>query len=175
MSKLEIADLETAGELHDRLAIDGAPLMLQALDQLAKGTATETPQDESQATKAPKLSREASKVDWSHPADQIARQIRGMYPWPGCRVRLLDASGAQIGRLTLLRARASSTRRESAAPGSILLDGTIACGNDSALDLMRTPRSFWPTVQPEGKRPMPLADFCNGHPWHAGMRLEPLT
>src|SRR5437667_391437 len=84
-----IGELETAGELHDRLATDGAPLLLRVLEQLSAGTAIETPQDESQATLAPKLSREASRIDWNRPATEIANQIRGMYPWPGCRVRLL--------------------------------------------------------------------------------------
>src|SRR5687768_14475637 len=85
-SSLDIGELETAGELHDRLAADGAPLVLKVLSQLADGTAVETPQDESLATIAPKLSRESAKLDFSRPAADIANQIRGMYPWPGCRV-----------------------------------------------------------------------------------------
>ena len=73
-SSLEIGELETAGELHDRLAHDGAPLVLIVLAQLAAGSAVETPQDESQATIAPKLSREASKLDFTRPAADIAHQ-----------------------------------------------------------------------------------------------------
>ena len=49
-SDLPIGELETAGELHDRLAADGAPLMLRVLEELATGRAVETPQDESQTT-----------------------------------------------------------------------------------------------------------------------------
>ena len=95
------AKLKHAGAALERRA----PLMLGVLDQLAKGSAIETPQDESRATLAPKLSREASKIDWTRPAADIANQIRGMYPWPGCRVRLIDAAGNETARVTLVRLR----------------------------------------------------------------------
>jgi methionyl-tRNA formyltransferase len=156
-SSLPIGELETAGELHDRLAVDGASLMLKTVGELAAGNVVEAPQDETRATLAPKLSREASRIDFSRPADQIANQIRGMYPWPGCRVRLIDETGKEVARLTLVRARAAS-----ADPG-IGPAGVIGSG---ALEIVE--------VQPEGKRPMSLHSFGNGHPWHRGMRVESL-
>src|SRR3954469_14710231 len=81
-SQLDIGELETAGELHDRLAADGARLILTVVRALADGTAREIEQDHSQATLAPKMSRESSKIDWSKRSARIADQIRGMYPWP---------------------------------------------------------------------------------------------
>jgi len=160
-SSLDVGELETAGELHDRLAADGAPLMLNVLAQLAAGTAVETPQDESQATIAPKMSRESSKLDFTRPAADIANRIRGMYPWPGCRLRLLDAGSSETARVTLVRARPAAG--SGAAPGTILGDGRIATG-DRAIEIV--------DLQPEGKRPMSLAAFRNGHRWDAGMRVE---
>jgi methionyl-tRNA formyltransferase len=160
MSNLEVGELETAGELHDRLAADGAPLMLCVVEALATGTATETPQDESLATPAPKLSRESAKLDWTRPAADLGRQIRGLYPWPGCRVRLMNSDGAEVARLTLVRARPVSA---PGTPGEIQRDGFVACG-DGALEIVE--------VQPEGKRPMSLASFRNGHAWDPGMHLE---
>jgi methionyl-tRNA formyltransferase len=165
MSQLDIGELETAGELHDRLAQGGAPLMLQVLDDLATGRATETPQDGSQATKAPKLSREASRINWTQPADTIARQIRGMYPWPGCRVALLDESANRLDRLTLVRARPAAPA-PAASAGSITETGSIAAAHGT-VEIVE--------LHPEGKRPMPLASYQNGHPWRPGLRLEPLT
>lgn len=162
MSSLEIGELETAGELHDRLAEDGAPLMLGAINSLAEGTAVETVQDESQATMASKLSRESAVLDWTRPAVEIARRIRGLYPWPGCRVRLVDQHCSEHARLTLVRAR-SADAAAGATPGQIQHDGRLSCG-EGAVEIIE--------VQPEGKRPMPLASFRNGHPWEAGMRLE---
>jgi methionyl-tRNA formyltransferase len=163
MSTLPIGETETAGELHDRLANDGAPLMLRTIQQLASGTARETGQDESQASKASKLSRESSKIDWHKPADQTARQIRGMYPWPGCRVRLIDPSDKELARLTLVRARPIPL--SGSLPGQINESAVAAAvGSVEILE-----------IQPEGKRPMPLTAYRNGHPWPQGARLESLT
>jgi methionyl-tRNA formyltransferase len=159
---LPIGELETAGELHDRLAVDGAGLMLDAIAKLERGQAIETPQDESRAGKAPKMSRESARIDWSGSASKIANQIRGMYPWPGCHVRLLDSSGGERARLTLVRSRPAPASSD-ALPGTILTNASIATG-EGAVEIVE--------LQPEGKRPMPLEAFRNGHPWLAGMRLE---
>jgi methionyl-tRNA formyltransferase len=161
-SSLSIGELETAGELHDRLAADGAPLMLEMIDKLARGVATETPQNDADSSRAPKLSRDSARIDWSWPAERIANQIRGMYPWPGCHARLIDGSGRERARIALVRARAVEGEGEA---GTILETGTVAAGA-GVIEVLE--------VQPEGKKPMPLAAFRNGHPWLAGMRLESL-
>jgi methionyl-tRNA formyltransferase len=140
--------------------------MLETLRRLADGTAVETSQDESQATRAIKLNRDLSKIDWSKPADVVARQVRGMYPWPGCRVRLIHPEGRDLAHLTLVRARPASTSTGAAAPGTVLADRTVASGT-GAIEVVE--------VQPEGKRPMSLTAYRNGHPWEPGMRLESLA
>jgi methionyl-tRNA formyltransferase len=162
-SSLGIGELETAGELHDRLAIDGAPLVLRVLEQLAAGSAVETPQDEPRATIAPKMSRESSRLDFTRPAAEVANQIRGMYPWPGCKVRLIDESGKELARVTLVRARHATGA--GGEPGHIDADGFVSAGG-SSLEVVE--------LQPEGKRPMSLTAFRNGHRWDAGMRLQSL-
>jgi methionyl-tRNA formyltransferase len=161
-SQLTIGETETAGELHDRLAIDGAALICRVAVDLANGTVTEQQQDESAVTVAPKLSRETAKLDWSAPAEDVARRINGLSPWPGCRVRLLDPAGAEISQLALLRAKAIS-ESPAASPGSVTENGTIAVGRGS-IEVLE--------VQPGGKRPMPLADFRRGHRWTAGLTLQ---
>jgi methionyl-tRNA formyltransferase len=160
-----IGEVETAGELHDRLAADGAPLVLEVLEKLAAGTAVETEQDHASATIAPKLSRDAARIDWSSPAAEIARRIRGLYPWPGCRVRLIDQNGEARDALTLVRARVASYVK-SFEPGVVTPSRTVAAGDRYGVEIVE--------VQPEGKRPMPLAAYRNGHPWETGMRLESL-
>jgi methionyl-tRNA formyltransferase len=159
-SLIAIGELETAGELHDRLAVVGAPLMLETIAKLERGEAMETHQDESLSSRAPKLSRESAQIDWTQRAESIARQVRGMYPWPGCHVRLVDENAHDRARITLVRARPALGDGE---PGVVLAEGTVAAG-DGAVEVVE--------LQPEGKRPMSLAAFRNGHPWHAGMRLE---
>jgi methionyl-tRNA formyltransferase len=146
--------------LHDRLARDGAPLLLEVIQKLQTGVATEVPQDESEATQARKLSRDSAQIDWTPPAAPIARQIRAMFSWPGCHVRLIDETGAECSRATLVCARPID---ESGSPGTILPSGAVGAGT-GAVQIVE--------LQPEGKRPMPLAAFRNGHPWRAGMRVE---
>ena len=165
-SQLAIGDDETAGELHDRLAIDGAALMLRTIDQLQNATAIETIQDHDRASSAPKLSRQTATIDWNRDASVLVRQINGLSPWPGCRVRLMD-SEKEIAKITLIRAKPGTTGSTEIAgkiAGTIRLDGTVTGGDGSSLQILE--------VQPEGKRPMKLADFQNGRPWQAGMHLE---
>ena len=170
-SQLPIGELETAGELHDRLARDGATLLPRVVAELAAGTAVESPQDEMLATLAPKLSRDVAKLDWSRPAVDVARKIRGLYPWPGCRVRLCDAAGETIASLRLVRARPSASASASAddeggrwEPGEVNAAGAVQAG-DGPVEMVE--------LQPDGKRPMSLGDYRRGHRWCAGMRLTP--
>lgn len=161
-SSIPVHELETAGEVHDRLAIDGAPLVERVLTELREGRAVETEQEHDKATLAPKLSREQTALDWSLPAHVLCRSILGLYPWPGCRVRLIDGQENEIARLTLVRARTIETPR-SGFVGIIDEHGHVGAG-DHMIEIV--------SLQPEGKRPMTLKEFRNGHRWEAGMRLE---
>lgn len=165
-SRLPIGELETAGELHDRLSADGPELVLKVLDDLAAGRAAEQAQDESLATAAPKLRRESTRLDWSRPARELGWQIRGMYPWPGCHVELCDAQGNPLRRLRLVRARPADDEGPRWRPGEIQTDGAVHTG-EGALQIVE--------VQPDGGVPMPLGDYRRGHPWMAGMQLRSVT
>jgi methionyl-tRNA formyltransferase len=162
-SRIPIGEVETAGELHERLANDGVGLMMQAIKDLEAGCVKEMAQDERLATIAPKLTRQSAMIDWTLPASEIARKIRGLYPWPGCRVRLLDAAGSEGARVTLVRARAGEDEGPRWHPGEIAGDGLIACGKQ-AVEILE--------IQPDGKRPMTLAEFRRGNSWMPGMKLE---
>ena len=164
MSELPIGELETAGELHDRLAADGPALILRVLDDLAAGRAVEREQDHAGATIAPKLSRESARLDWTRPAAELSRRIRGLYPWPGCRAKLCDAEGTMLGSVRLVRARpAASDEAGRWSPGEVMTDGLVAAGAGQAVEIVE--------LQPDGKRPMPLSDYRRGHRWHAGLKL----
>ena len=159
-----IGPIETAGELHDSLSIDGAILVLDMIDALAAGHAKEWEQDEAYATAAPKLGRESTRLDWTQSAEEISNRIRGLYPWPGCRARVLDANGNEMNRVTLVRARPAPLDAAPPAPaGTIDAAGHIAAGR-AAVEIIE--------LQPEGKRPMTLEVYCHGHPWKPGMRVE---
>jgi methionyl-tRNA formyltransferase len=160
-SRVTIGEMETTGELHDRLATDGAPLVAQVLAELAAGTAVERQQDETLATLAPKLNREVSLIDFTQPAGKVARTIRGLYPWPGCRAHLVDRNGKATATVTLVRARPHE-QATGLVPGTIDATGHVVTAGGT-VEIVE--------LQPQGKRPMPLTDFRNGHAWEAGMTL----
>lgn len=162
-SELPIGEVETAGELHDRLAADGVELVLGTVADLAAGSATETPQDESQATLAPKLSRESARLDFSRPADELSRRIRGLYPWPGCRVRVCDAEGVELARLRLARARPAGDDGPRWHFGELTSAGTVQTGRGT-IDIIE--------CQPDGGTLMSMAAYRRGHCWQAGLRIE---
>lgn len=174
-SHLQIGELETTGELHDRLALDGAPLVMSTIEALANGTSCEVEQDHSLATHAPKLSRESTRIDWTLSANTIARMILGLYPWPGCRVSLRDPHGTNLDRLTLVRAKVHASSAVGVdvppvAPGQINSEGFIRAGQGSDEAFVEVVE-----VQPEGKRPMSLDAYRNGHPWMQGASLESIV
>jgi len=162
-SEIEISRTETAGELHDRLSLDGVTLTLRTIEHLANGTAIETPQDESLATIAPKLSRKSAMLDFTQPAAVVCRAILGLYPWPGCRVRLCDVQGLEVARMRLVRAEVAGEDGPRWEPGEITAAGTIQSGNETFRLL---------ELQPDGGKAMSMADYRRGHRWQAGLRLQ---
>lgn len=73
----------SAGELYEMLSEMGAIALVEALAQLEAGAIDETPQDHGKATFAPKLDREMARLDWTLPATDLDRWVRGCDPWPG--------------------------------------------------------------------------------------------
>jgi len=167
-SKLTIGETETAGELHDRLSADGPALVERVLQEMAAGSAVEAGQRQSQATAARKLSRRDTHLDWSQSGQSISLRIRGLWPWPGCHVRLLDAEGTEVARVALARTKAAESEGSRWRDGEIDSHGRInAAGGASAVEILE--------LQPEGRRVMSLADFRRGHAWMPGMRLESIV
>ena len=137
----------TSAELHDVLAELGARLVLRAL----KEHPTPVPQPDVGVTYAPKLTREAARIDWTQGAAAIERQVRAFDPWPGTFTLLRGAV------LKVLRAELE----DGTGPAGTVLDDrlTIACGA-GALRLTR--------VQLAGRPAMAADAFLRGHPVAAG-------
>ena len=148
---------ETAPELFDRLAQMGGALLVEAVAQLQAGTAPQIPQDGSQATYAPMLSRELSPLHWSKPAQALHNQVRGLLPWP-----------AAAGVFSGIRCKVFLTdiidHTTTAKPGTVVEAGkggiVMACGGGSLLRILE--------LQPDGKKRMAAADFLRGHPLATG-------
>lgn len=159
-----IGESETAGELHDRLAELGAPLVPQVLDAIAENKLQRIPQDPALKTRAPKLHREMAWVDFTQPAELVSAKIRGLSPWPGVQVELTDITGKPRTRATILKCRAKpGDTHEKEKCGHILHDHTIACGTGS-LEIM--------TIQPAGKKAMNAIAFANGYGLSQGMMVK---
>ncbi|NHB76196.1 methionyl-tRNA formyltransferase [Rhodobacter calidifons] len=138
---VEIGAEETTAELHDRLSALGARLIVQALDSLPLPA---TPQPEEGVTYAAKIDKAEARVDWTRPAVEVDRLIRGLSPFPGAWT---EVNGE---RVKLLRSRLAEGQ---GAPGQVLGGFTVACG-EGAVEVLEAQR--------EGKRPMPAADVLRG-------------
>ena len=125
----------TAGELHDALMPLGADLMARALRHLEAGDLAFAPQPEDGVVYAHKITNDEARIDWSQPAEAVARQVNGLSPFPGA---FFEADlGKGMERVKVLRALPTDG---SGAPGT-LLDGdcTVACGTGAVrlLELRR--------------------------------------
>jgi methionyl-tRNA formyltransferase len=153
---------ETAGELEPRLARLGAQVLLDTLIGLSAGTIRPTPQDPQLATYAPLIRKEDGQLDWTRPADALARRIRAFHPWPGTHTRLAGRG------LKVLHARAEPGPSRGAEPGVVLSTDRsgviVACGEGTALLLLE--------VQPESRRAMDAASFAAGARLAVGARFD---
>ena len=158
-ARTPIPDDETYGELQLRLAEMGAMALIEALALIELGQATETDQDESQATYAPKVDRTMARVDWNADARTVSRIIRAYDPRPGAWAE------AKSGEVKLFGAR-FSPRTSSSLPGEVLEithDGmTVACSS-GAVDIAN--------VQPAGKRRISPEEWAHGRGIGVGERL----
>lgn len=147
---------ETVGAVHDRLADMGGQLLVQVVSQLADGTAKRTPQDSSQVTYAPMLSRELSPIDWSRSAREIHNKVRGLTPWPATST---DAFAAQPVKVYSVEETDEATNE---IPGTVLKADKngidMACGDGKVLRILE--------LQAPGSRRMAAADYLRGHPIH---------
>ena len=142
---------ETTADLHDRLSDIGARLIVQALARL--DDLAPEPQPDHGVTYAHKIDKAEAGVDWTRPAAQVDRQIRGLSPFPGAWT-ILDGK-----RLKLLRSRVVPG---TGAPGSVLEGLTVACG-DGAIALTE--------VQLEGRGAQDAETFLRGTPVAPGTLL----
>jgi methionyl-tRNA formyltransferase len=149
--EVEILEAETAGELHDRLALLAPDLLVETLQGLADGTIKERAQDDSLATYTSKLTKEQGLIDWSLPAEHLYGLIRGLDPWPG-------ASTYGNGEpLKLFRCLLADTSREYSTPGRV--KGFTGEGLE-----IETGRGtvIVNELQSPGKRRLPARDFIRG-------------
>ena len=149
---------ETAGELEARLCVAGAEMVVETIDGLEDGTLRGWPQDPQGISRAPKLTKEDGRIDWSQPAAVARNLIRGMNPVPGAFTQW------QGQALKIHRAQHATGE---GAPGTVLCaddrEGLIVACGEGALLLTE--------VQPAGKAAMEGKAFVRGYPIEVGARL----
>jgi methionyl-tRNA formyltransferase len=148
----------TAGELHDVLAANGAQLMVNALERMAGGTLSCTPQAAAGVTYAAKIGKDDTRMDFARTAQEVHDHVRALSPAPGAWF----AAAGNGERIRVLRTRLAGG---TGAAGTVLDAAlTVACGT-GAVQLLELQRA--------GKRPMPAGEFLRGFPLPPGTQLQP--
>lgn len=147
----QIKEGETYGELHDRLAIQGASLLLEALEKIVAGTALPRPQDTAAVTFAPRLTKETGRINWHSNAADIVNLIRGLSPTPAAYTYL-------SGQVLKIFAAAAEMEKPEISPGQVSLhhkDGLAVAAADGYV--------FLTEIQLAGKKRMSINDFLRGY------------
>lgn len=147
-----IAPNETAGEVHDRMKIIGAELLVETLKGIQAGTLQETPQQYTEDfPHAPKIFTETCRIDWTQPADQVYNLVRGLSPYPGA-FTTFEGKTLKVIRAEKLYDTINVPAGEFESDGKSYLRFAAADGYLNITEL-----------QLEGKKKMPVIDFLRGY------------
>jgi len=152
-----IGDLDTAGQVHDRLAQLGREAMEETLRRLCVGNLVGLKQDDALSNYAPMLKKEDGCIDWGRSAREIHNQVRGLDPWPGAYTSFQGET---------LKVVKTVPEAGSGTPGTVISAGAdgvrIACGKG----VLRVGE-----LQLPGKKRLAAADFLRGCPLPPGTPL----
>ena len=149
---IPIAADETGGSLHDKLSVLGAEALCEALPKIIDGSLKAVPQGEMTTPYAKQLSKEIGKLDFSRPAEELERYVRGLNPWPGTYTFL---SGKL---LKIWKADVTELPADAGEPGTITditAEAFTFVTAEGGLRILE--------LQPEGKKRMKTADFLRGY------------
>ena len=155
----DIKENETAGELHDRLSVITASLMVKTLEGLENDTITPIKQDDTLSNYAPIINKEMGHLKFDKTAEEICNLIRGFNPWPAAYFML----GGK--RVKVFSAKVWGDTNK--APATVIkADGelVISCKDGSAISLLE--------IQAEGSKRMSAKDYLIGHSIAVGESLE---
>ena len=155
MERIPIAEDDTTGSLHDKLAELGGRMIVDAMRKLEKDDLPATPQPEEGAIYAPKIAKEEAALDFTQPAVTLSRKIRAFNPFPGASGDF-DGTPIKMWRAELVEG--------GGKPGEVLTanaqDGVIVACGEGALRITELQK-------PGGKR-LPAAEFLKGFPMEGG-------
>ena len=149
--EIPILQDETAGQLHDRLALMAGDLMIRALNQMAGNPVKESPQDHSMATYAPKIEKSISLIDWKQHAVRISALIRALDPRPGAYTSI------QGREIKLFSSRVADEDRVGLVPGRVIRNGGGGLYVETGKGVIEIRE-----VQYSGKKRLTAPDFLRG-------------
>ena len=153
---------ETTGILHDRLAGKAAPLLLDLLDRAEKGKVRRTRQNSTEASVAPRMSKEDGKIIWDKTPEEIEAHIRAMQPWPGAYTWLPDGADQKMLKVFAV----ILSRRAKGKPGEV-----VETNSHGILVAAKRGGVLLREVQLEGRKRMTAAEFARGAGVQAGTVL----
>ena len=159
-AEIQIGDKETAGELHDRLSLIGADLIVETIKKIAKGKAVRVSQDDSLSCYAPMLDKETGHIDWNKNSSDIINLIRGTNPWPGSftsyKSEIMKIYNAYKGNTNIV-----------GKPGEIIGINNkrieVCCGDLNSILIDE--------IQFKGGKRMKVSSYLNGHSIDIGENL----
>lgn len=156
----EIGEDETASELHDRLSILGAELLIKTINGVKDNTITPQKQDDSLSNYAAMLTKDMCPIDFGRTAQEVHNHIRGLSASP-CAVSMLNGKRLKVYRSTL-----AGDKTYPDEPGTIVneKDFTVVCGDGRGVTFTE--------VQAEGGKRMKTADYLRGNHIEKGMKLN---
>lgn len=170
-SEIEIGEEETAGELHDKMMLAGASLVLKTIEQIRNGSFSTVNQynlsDELQLKPAPKIFKEDCEINWGESMNQIYNLIRGLSPYPAAYSTLITPDGNF--NMKIFNAKPEKFDHHKQA-GSIDTDG-----KNYLKVFVRDGLLCLTDVQLEGKKRMMITDFLNGFKFSQGSRFANLA
>lgn len=171
-----IAPDETGGSLTEKLSAAGAPLLLETLRQLEAGTLVRTPQS-GETCYAGMLKKSMGRIDWSRPARELERLVRGMDPWPSAYTsrngKTLKIWSAQVEENAGGPEISGNPEADSGPGGSRLEPGEIVRAGKEGIGVMTGDGILLiRQLQPEGKKRMAADAYLRGYPVKPGDRLE---
>ena len=147
-----IANDETSGSLHEKLAVLGSKCLIETLERMSAGKIQPIPQDSTHATYANKITKAEARLDWSRKAVDLERQVRAFNPAPVANTEI-NGLHFRIWEVALINKSANTK------PGTILTcdkTGVDIATGDGIIRLLK--------IQPAGKRIMTIQEFLNGRP-----------
>ncbi len=151
--EVEIKREDTVGILHDKLADEGANLLLKTLKDIKKDKAPRIPQNDEKATFAYKIDKSLGKIEWNQSAEDIYNLIRGVNPWPGAYTELNDR------RIKIWESQIVDFENTTLEPGTIIKanhnDGLLVQTGDGIISIEK--------LQIPGGKRIEAEDFLNGH------------